>query len=47
MWWVYEIGTDEYRKYVQRITPNEPIRDFINKNKKKIVSKKKNARSLE
>ena len=44
---VYEIGTDEYRKYVQRITPNEPIRDFINKNKKKIVSKKKNARSLE
>lgn len=43
---VYEIGTDEYRKYVQRITPNEPIRDFINKNKKKLVAKKKNARSL-
>ena len=44
---VYEIGTDEYRKYVQRITPNEPIRDFINKNKKKLVSKQKDARSLE
>ena len=43
---VYEIGTDEYRKYVQRITPNEPIRDFINKSKKKLVAKKKNARSL-
>ena len=44
---VYKVGTDEYRRYVQRITPNEPIRDFINKNKKKLVSKQKDARSLE
>jgi len=44
---VYEFGTDEYRKYVQKITPNQPIRDFINKNKKSIATKKKNARPLE
>lgn len=32
---VYEYGTDEYRRYVQKITPKQPIRDFINKSKKK------------
>lgn len=43
---VHEIGTDEYRKYLQKITPNQPVRDFINKNKKNIANSKKNARSL-
>ena len=43
---VHEIGTDEYRKYLQKITPDHPIRDFINKNKKNIANSKKNARSL-
>ena len=43
---VHEIGTDEYRKYLQKITPDQPIRDFINKNKKNIANSKKNARSL-
>lgn len=36
---VYEFGTDEYRRYVQRITPNEPIRDFINNRRKKYHKK--------
>ncbi|MAK05998.1 MAG: hypothetical protein CMM64_02580 [Rhodospirillaceae bacterium] len=43
---VHEIGTNEYRKYLQKITPNQPVRDFINKNKKNIAKSKKNARSL-
>jgi len=43
---VHEIGTNEYRKYLQKITPNQPVRDFINKNKKNIANRKKNARSL-
>ena len=43
---IHEIGTDEYRKYLQKITPNQPVRDFINKNKKNIANSKKNARSL-
>lgn len=44
---VYEFGTDEYRRYVQKITPNQSIHNFINKNKKSIATKKKNARPLE
>lgn len=41
---VYEYGTDAYRRYVQRITPNEPIRNFINNLRKK--SRKKNNATL-
>lgn len=43
---VHEIGTDEYRDYLQKITPDQPVRNFINKNKKNIANSKKNARSL-
>ena len=32
---VHEIGTDSYREYVQRMTPREKVRSFINKSRKK------------
>ena len=38
---VHEIGTDEYREYVQSITPGEKIKNFlIGKNKKTAISSK-------
>ena len=38
---VYEVGTDSYREYVQRMTPREKIQSFINKSTKKRKIKRK------
>lgn len=38
---VYEIGTDEYREYVQSVTPGEKVKNFlVGRNKKSSVSTK-------
>jgi len=38
---VHEIGTDEYREYVQSITPGEKVKNFlVGRNKKSSVSTK-------
>ena len=38
---VHEVGTDSYREYVQRMTPREKVRSFINKS----IKKRKSSRS--
>lgn len=39
---VHEIGTDEYREYVQSVTPGEKVRNFLVGRNKKTVNSSKN-----